>query len=304
MITLINILDNAVFEGLVYAWVSLSMVVSFRYLRFPDITMDSTFVLGAAVSSLLQIKFHTPLFLALPAGLLAGFLGGCFTGILNAYGGIDKILAGILSAFVLYSINLLLIDAGLSFGDQPTLLLPFERIDTDLLQALPYGFNLHLATICFFLVMVIITKVIIDKALRSEKGAILRGIGSNESFFHQLGIDSKPYKIVGIGLANMLVAMNGILVAMREGGVRTQRGTGMIIFALSAFIIGEKLIMSKNISITTKAVLGAIFYFLIVHICYALHIPPVLPKLVIGLIIIFVLLDRKQLGTYFWRNKS
>jgi len=310
----LNLVDNALLEGLAFAPVPLSCYLTFRLLDFPDVTVDGSFVLGGSVAALLIANGHCEPWLATLAAVPFGALAGACTGVLYVRLGINKLLAGILVAFALYSINLLAIGASLAFPQGSTVISPFYALDRYCLQFLPPGTLVHPSQILLFAVVFLAIKLAIDAYLTSEAGLFLRASPYCEEAIWHKGVNPQRYQILGVALANAIVALCGAFVAQKEGAANSFRGTGLIIVGIAAFIIGEQargLCRSlersvirdsragvstrmlyflvrplRQVSPTTGAAIGAFVYFFMVHLGYRLHLNPALPKLVMALLLI------------------
>jgi ABC-type uncharacterized transport system permease subunit len=219
-----------------------------------------------------------------------------------------------------------------AYGTVPTLLVPFESLDRDARQYLPDRLNLHVARILAFGTIAGFLKLFIDAGLRTEKGLVMTAIGLNERSVVHIGINPVYYKFFGLAAANALVALTGALVTMKEGSASATRGIGLIIFALTAYVVGERLIrpplsdaevvvsgagpccrllsrlarLRRRCELSTGAILGAIFYFFVLQLAYILGIRPELPKLLMGCYIIVVVGDRTWLRTLarVWRRRN
>lgn len=333
IVSILNLIDNSIYEGLSYSLICLSMVLSYRLLNFPDITMEGSFVTGAAVTAVLSIKAGIPILLASFLGVLAGAVAGLFTAFLHIILRIDKLLSGVLSSFCFYSLNLIIMGGFIAYGKLTTLLTPFENADKIIMASLPSILNLHITRIFFMGIITLFMKLLIDIGLRTEKGLIYSVVGENEKLAVQCGINPIGYKFFGLIFSNMLVSSAGILISMKEGSANATRGIGIIIFALTSYVIGEHLMGKRSnrrtykiishkwqrkttkkikrklnrVELTTAAIIGGIFYFLMIQLGYIVRIRPELPKLLMGLYIIIAISDRntiiKVLSDIF-RNKN
>ena len=214
---MVGILFISVELGLLYALVVLGVFLTFRILNFPDLTVDGSFVTGAAATAI-AIQTGVPGLVAILAGFLAGFLAGSLTAFLHIRLGIWKILAGILSLSMLYTINLRLMDG-------PNLSLLNQE---NIISLLKTPIN-HIYTIIFLLVIVLVAKFFVDWFLQTEFGLRLRATGDNESTAQSFAINTKITKFFGVGLSNGLVGVAGGLVAQYQGFADVNMGIGVII---------------------------------------------------------------------------
>lgn len=275
-------LFGAVESGIIYAIMALGVYLSFRVLDFPDLTVDGSFVTGAAVAAISIINGVPPIFATILAAF-AGFIAGCITGVLHTKGKINALLSGILMMIALYSINLRIMG-------QPTLTLLSEStvwtqlkdvwsstgIDSVLNGILSsVGLERVPGTWAIVIVMVIVTlviKLITDYYLKTEVGLALRATGDNQRMIRSLSANTDSLIIVGIGISNAFVALSGALIAQNDGFADAGMGIGMIIIGLASVIVGEALFGTKTIARATLAVVGgAIVYRVVVSL--ALRVP-------------------------------
>ncbi|MBU8877397.1 ABC transporter permease [Bacillus sp. FJAT-29790] len=255
--------------GAIYALMALGVYLSFRILDFPDLTVDGSFVTGASVAAVLIVGGANP-FLATIAAMLAGFAAGCVTGLLHTKGKINPLLSGILMMIALYSINLRIM------GKSNVPLLAEETVITKL-TAFWQGLGLDQVLsatgfvpktwgiLILMLILALVVKVMIDLFLKTDIGLALRATGNNETMIRSFSADTDLLKIIGLGLANGLVALSGALVAQYNGFSDVGMGIGMIVIGLASVIIGEAVFGAKTIVRATLAVVGgAILYRIIV----------------------------------------
>jgi putative tryptophan/tyrosine transport system permease protein len=263
-------------SGLIYALMALGVYLSFRVLDFPDLTVDGSFVTGAAVAATMIVNGSHPVTATL-AAILAGFLAGCMTGILHTKGKINALLSGILMMIALYSINLrimgksnvpllqeatvmtLISDAWTSTGVDHTLNSIVNGLFSS--QQLPKTWGILFAA----LIMVTVVKLFMDWLLKTEMGLALRAVGDNQNMIRSFSADTDALKIFGLGLSNAVVALSGALIAQYGGFADVGMGIGTIIIGLASVIIGEAIFGIKSIARTTAAVIGgAVIYRLVV----------------------------------------
>src|SRR5690625_4935788 len=262
-------------EGLIYAIIAIGVYLSFRILDFPDLTVDGSFVTGAAVASIAIISGVPPVVASLLA-LIAGFSAGVITGLLHTKGKINPLLAGILMMTALYSINLRVMGKpSLALLNESTL---FKQINT-IWEKLPFDawlnnflelfgvsrFPRTWAIIFIMLLIVLMIKVMIDYFLKTEVGLALRATGDNQRMIRSFSANTDTLIIIGIGLSNGLVGLAGGLFAQYSGNANVGMGVGLIITGLASGIIGEALFGTKTIYITTRAVMfGAFMYRMVI----------------------------------------
>lgn len=267
---------GSVEAGIIYAIMALGVYLSFRILDFPDLTVDGSFVTGAATAAMLITAGFSP-FAATLAALVAGFLAGMCTGLLHTKGKINPLLAGILMMIALYSINLRIMG-------KPNIALLFEEtVITKIKESAAGGWIDSLAAsilgaaglegtipaswsvLIVMAVLLFAIKFLIDIFLKTEVGLALRATGDNESMVHSFSADTGNMKVLGLGISNALVALSGGLVAQYNGSSDVGMGVGMIVIGLASVIIGEAVFGTKTIVRTTFAIIGgAIIYRIIV----------------------------------------
>lgn len=268
-------LFGAVESGVIYAIMALGVYLTFRVLDFPDLTVDGSFVTGAAVAAF-SIVNGVPPVLATILAALAGFLAGCVTGILHTKGKINALLSGIIMMIALYSINLRIMgQPTLSLLRESTIFKQLESfwaatgIDSALNGLLTtLGAEQVPGTWSIVFLMIVVTfviKLMTDYYLKTDVGLALRATGDNQKMIRSLSANTDSLIIVGVGISNALVAFSGALIAQHGGFADVGMGIGMIIIGLASVIIGEALFGTKTIAITTLAVIGgAIIYRIVV----------------------------------------
>ena len=237
--------------GLIYGLVALGVLISFRILRFPDLTVDGSFPLGAAVAATLIVAGWDP-FSATLVATLAGGLAGAVTGWLNVRLRIMDLLAGILMMIALYSINLRVMGRpNVPLITEPTVFSLFTG------EAMPD----HVLRPLLVLVVVAAVKFALDWYLATQAGLALRATGSNPRMARAQGVATGAMVLAGLALSNALCALGGALFAQSQGVSDISMGIGTIVIGLAAVIVGESLFSSRRLVImTAAAVLGAVLY--------------------------------------------
>lgn len=267
-------------QGLAYALVALGIVISFRILAFPDLTVDGSFPLGAAVVARLITEGVPPVY-SIFVAVLAGFLAGCCTGFLNTKLKINSLLAGILMMTVLYSVNLRIMGrSNIQLLTVNTFLTPLENLEI----------NRFVPIIAFFFVVSVGIKVLSDMFFHTQLGFAMRATGDNEQMIRSLGVNTDHMTILGLGISNAYVALSGALVSQDQGFSDVGMGIGMIVAGLASIIIGEAMVGKKTVKrMTLAAILGSIIYKLIISIGLRLGLAPTDLKLATGVMVIFAL---------------
>ncbi|MHA6250574.1 ABC transporter permease [Oceanobacillus sp. CAU 1775] len=299
---------GAVESGVIYAIMALGVYLTFRVLDFPDLTVDGSFVTGAAVAALSIINGVPPI-LATVLAALAGFIAGTITGLLHTKGKVNPLLAGILMMTALYSVNLRILG-------QPTLSMHMETTIFDQLNAVwvtgiddflnsilsMIGLERLPSTWGILIIMLIVTvviKLITDYFLKTEVGLAIRAIGDNKRMIRSLSANTDNLTTFGVGLSNALVALAGGLIAQHGGFADVGMGIGLIVIGLASVIIGEALFGTKTIARATLAVIGgAIIYRMIVTLALRVDFLDAGDmKLITAIIVIIALISPKILQT-------
>lgn len=267
-------------QGLAYGLVALGIVITFRILAFPDLTVDGSFPLGAAVVARLIMEGVTPIYGILMA-IIIGFLAGCCTGLLNTKLKINSLLAGILMMTILYSVNLRIMGrSNIQLLTVSTLLTPLENLDV----------NRFIPIIAFFFVVTLCIKFLTDMFLHTQLGFAMRATGDNEQMIRTLGVNTDNMTVLGLGISNAFVALSGSLVAQDQGFSDVGMGIGMIVAGLASIIIGEALFGKKTVQrMTLAAVLGSIIYKLIISVGLRMGLAPTDLKMATGVMVILAL---------------
>jgi putative ABC transport system permease protein len=248
---------GAVELGLVYAFVANGVYIAFRVLSFPDLTVDGSFPLGAAVAAVMITAGFDP-WLACGAAALAGGATGLVTAFLNVRFGILNLLASILTMIALFSINLRVMGRpNVALVNQPTILTPFYDL----------GLADHLVRPLVLLVLVAVAVVLLARFLVSDFGLAMRATGQNPRMALANGIDTGRQVYAGMALSNALVGLGGALFAQVAGFADVTAGVGTIIVGLAAVIVGETLLRGRAMLVVLAAcVAGSVLYRIAVQL--------------------------------------
>ncbi len=260
--------------GLILSLLSLGMLISFRMIRFTDITVDGSITLGASISALLIAEGYSP-WLAALVSTMGGALAGSITGILYTRFKIQEILSGILMMTALYSINLrvmgrsnipLLDVKTISTGMQGVL----ETITSGASRIDILGWQVPVGDLAVFItsgIIVVLIAIILCCFLFTHYGTALRAAGSNPQMVRAQGVNNNTMVVFSLALANGLVALSGSLLAQYQGFADVQMGIGMMVWGLASIIIGEALVGRTSIGLTIVGViLGTILFRLLIAI--------------------------------------
>ena len=265
--------------GIIYAIMALGVFISFRTLNMPDLTVDSSFTLGAAVSAVLC--FNGQPILALAVAFAAGCIAGSATALLTTKLKIQPLLSGILIMLALYSINLKVMGnkANIPLLNKPTLFSPFK--DT----AMENSIRLLLSTGILAVVLILLFYF-----LKTRFGLVLRATGDNDKMVRALGVDTDFTTLIGLALSNGLVALSGALIAQYQSFADVSMGIGMVVIGLASVIIGEVIFGTKSLLRRLVAViLGAVLYRFIIALALRLGMPPTDLKLISAIIVALAL---------------
>jgi len=288
-----NLVIGAFTIGLILSLLSLGMLISFRMIRFTDITVDGSLTTGASVTAVLIMAGWNP-WLASLIAFLAGMLAGAITGILHTRFKIQEILAGILMMTALYSINLRIMGrSNIPLLDSKVVSDAPERI---LLQAIDqkdtlsiFGWPVSSADIAVFLttlILVSLTAWLLQRFLLSHFGTALRASGNNPQMVRAQGINNNSMVVFSLALSNGLVALSGALLAQYQGFADVQMGIGMMVWGLASIIIGEALVGKSSIGISIAgAILGTILFRLLIAIALRWGLNPNDLKLVTAIFV-------------------
>mgnify|MGYP001021404801 FL=1 len=261
--------------GVIYALMALGVFISFRTLNMPDLTVDGSFVLGAAVSAVLCTAGHPIMGIVL--ALAAGALAGGVTALLHTWLKIQPILSGILTMLALYSVNLKVMSnrANIPLLNQKTIFSLPEWVPGSDYAALAVSSMVLLAVMLLLYLF-----------LKTKAGLVLRATGDNEQMVRALGVSTDLTKFIGLVLANALVALSGALIAQYQSFADVGMGIGMVIIGLASVIIGEAVFGTANLLRRLMAViLGAILYRLVIAFALELGMPPTDLKLISAVIV-------------------
>ena len=242
---------GAIEIGLIFALVALGVYISFRLLRFPDLTVDGSFPLGGAVCAVMIVAGFNP-WIATLGATLAGAAAGLVTGWLNVKLKIMDLLASILMMTALYSINLRVMNGpNVPLIAEPTL---FTQLQPDSMAD-------YVLRPLVLLVIVVLAKLLLDWFFATERGLAIRASGSNARMARAQGINTGAMVLLGMAISNALVGLAGALFVQTQGGADISMGIGTIVIGLAAVIVGESILPSRRIIWATLAVvLGAIVY--------------------------------------------
>jgi len=266
-----NALPGVLSLGLIWGVMAIGLYITYKILELSDLTVDGSFCTGGAVC-IVMMAMGQPTWLAMVCAFLAGMLTGAVTGFLHTACKIPAILAGILTQLALWTVNMIIM--GLEKGELVSTLTIPARNSKPLVSALFLSTALDGTKPIYLyppIVLVVITACIIGILywfFGTERGASLRATGANEHMARAQGINTNANKMIGLMLANGLVALSGSLFAQYNGNAEINMGRGAIVIGLAAIIIGDVLFgkLFKNFALKLLAVsFGAIVYYLVIQ---------------------------------------
>jgi len=246
---------GAIEIGLVFGLIALGVFVAFRILNFPDLTVDGSFPLGAAVAATLIVGGANP-WLATAIAILAGAAAGMVTAFLNVRFNILHLLASILTMIALFSVNIRIMGRpNTALINEQTILTPFLDWTGGM------GVPAFVAKPVFVAIVVLVAIGLLTRFLNSEFGLAMRATGANPRMARAQGIDTDRQVYVGMALSNGLNALGGALFAQTNGFADVTSGLGTIVVGLAAVILGETLFRSRVMLVVVVAcVVGSILY--------------------------------------------
>ncbi len=268
---MLSSLFGAIELGLLYALMALGVYITYRILDFPDLTVDGSFTTGGAIAAVMIAHGYNA-WIATLGGFLGGIAAGACTGLLHTKGKINGLLSGILMMIALYSINMRILgkpnvaimEEDTLFTINPWILIPL---------------------------VVIVVLLLMNWFLHTDLGLALRATGDNDRMIRSFGANTDTTKIIGVSLANGLVALSGALITQSSGFADSSMGIGMIVIGLASVIIGEAIFGARNvIHATIAVVLGSVVYRIVV--AFALRVEWLDAsdlKLITAIIVIFAL---------------
>ena len=278
-----NLFLSVLEQGLIYAILALGVYITFKILDFPDMSVDATFPLGAAVTALMIEKGFSPL-LALPVSVLCGALAGALTGVIHVKLHVRDLLSGIIMMTGLYSVNLHIA------GRANEQLFTFNTIfKNPAISALPRSTQVYVPVI-ILAVLTLAVKLLMDAYLATRSGFLLRATGDNPTLVASLAKDSGKVKILGLAIANGLVALSGSVMCQYQRYFDISMGTGTLVLAVASVIVGIQLLKGlKFLGATMCVVLGSILYKGCVALALGMGLSPFDLKLVTAALLLVII---------------
>ena len=277
--------------GLVFSIIAMGYYISYHILDFPDLTVDGSFPLGAAVTALLITRGMNP-YLTLVAAFLVGVIAGICTGLIHVKCKVRDLLSGIIMMTALWSINLRVAGtANVPLFSQKTI---FKNDVID--KVVPEALSKY-STLIMILIIAIFCKILLDLYMKTQSGYLLRAVGDNDKLVTSLAKDQGNVKILGLAIANGLVALAGCVFCQEERVFEISSGTGAMVIGLASVIIGTSIFKNLTFMKTTTAVLvGSVIYKACVAIALRSFEPQDMKLItaVLFLVILVLSMERKK----------
>ena len=280
-----EVILNALEQGLLFALVAMGVYITYKILDFPDLSVDGTFPLGASISAAMFVQGINP-WITILAATLGGACAGAVTGFLHVKLKISNLMSGILVMMGLYSINLRIMG----------------KSNIPLFNTNYIFKNSAINSIFIILAIVILIKVILDLFLKTKTGFLLVAVGDNEQVVSSLGVNKNIVKVLGLSISNALVALSGALTAQNQGFSDITMGTGIVVMGLAAVIIGTSIFGKLSIiKVTTLSIFGAIIYKLVVAVALWMKLNPNDLKILTAILVAIALASNS--GVFKIKNK-
>jgi putative ABC transport system permease protein len=264
--------------GIIFSLFVLGMIISFRLLGFADLTIEGSFTTGGAIFAITLNSGFNP-FISLILAILGGGIAGFFTAALHCFLGINKLISGIITLTMLYTVNLRIMGRSNLYLENTTLL---NIVDNPLFELL------------LLVIVCTVVFIIVKLFLSTNFGLYLRATGENESFVKNLKVKPLKFIIVGMVISNALIALSGSLFTQYVGYSDIGNGYGMLVSMLTAMIIGENILRPTTLNrLILTALLGAITFQFLYTLALEIGVKPVDLKIMIGFLLIAILIFTK-----------
>ncbi len=280
-------------QGMIYGILALGVYITYKILDFPDLTVDGSFPFGAAITARLISEFEVPAVLTLPVSFLAGALVGICTGLIHVKLKVRDLLCGIIMMTGLYTINLWIAGSAYVpiFNKQ-------NIFDNSVVNRIFPDFLGDYKVVIIIFLITMLVKYLLDWYMNTKSGFLLRAVGDNDTIVTSLGVDKGLVKIVGLSIANGLVALSGCIYAQQQRSFEISIGTGAVVIGLASVIIGTSLFRRVSfLRVTASVVIGSILYKACVALAMFAEIDATAIKLitaVLFLIILVISMDRSK----------
>ncbi|WP_342130282.1 ABC transporter permease [Hydrogenophaga sp. OTU3427] len=292
--TFVNLLPMGFMQGFIYALIAIAVMIPFRILSFADMTGEGTLAFGACVTAKCLIMGLEPVS-ALLVGAMAGFLGGSLTAYIHEKVKINSLLCGILVLSMLYSVDIRVM------GQPNTALFNFPNV----FAFLPGDDSSLTNRIVLLAAIDVVLVALIVWFLGTQHGMAMRAMGSSLAMAKAQGINVKVYILVGLGLANLIAALGGGLLAQNQGFADVNMGFGTLINGLASLLLGEAIIGNRTMRRQVIApVLGSVVYFQLISLVLAFGFQPSDLKMITALFVLVTLVILVQRKASKGANKG
>jgi putative ABC transport system permease protein len=307
-----TLLIGALTIGAILSLLALGVFVSFRVFDFPDITADGSITLGAAVTATLLVQGVDP-FVATLAGCGCGAMAGMATGLIHTRFGINKLLSGILMMTALYSVNLHIMGrSNVPLLSGVSLATMAEQIGKTVFGGSSsiylLGWEVQTRDVSILIgasAAAVVVGTLLYVFFRTNLGTAMQAAGENPQMIRALGVNVENMVVLGLMLANGLVALAGALLAQYQGFADVQMGIGMVVWGLASVIMGEALVGTRHIGfVITGAVMGSILFRLLVALALRGGLDPNDLKLVTALFVFLALVAPKLVARVTDRSRA
>ena len=290
----LNALPGAVAQGLIWGLMAIGVYISYKILDIADLTVDGSICTGACVCAVL-IGMGVPAWVSVLVALLAGAITGVVTGLLHTRLGIPSILAGILTQLMLYTVNLMILKGKSLLAIDPRVnkLLVMQSDNT--------------GSIISLVIIAAITIIALYKFFYTEIGLTLKSTGDNPDMSRAQGVDVNRNKVIGLAIANGIVAMAGALLAQYKGSANINDGRGAIVIGLAAIFIGLSISLKikPNFVVSLIGVIGGgIIYYIVYNVVILMGLKTDYLKMLSALIVALFLGIPYLKATYFTKHKD
>ena len=286
---MLDLIFNTLIQGLIYSLLAYGILITYKILDFPDLSVDGSFPLGAAVTAVMLTSGINP-WLTLPAAIAVGAFAGLVTGVIHVKCRVRDLLAGIITMTALFSINLQIAGSNLAVPRD------FNTIFTSGIMDKIFGIfsgidTLVIRKLFLTLVISVAAKILLDLYFKTKSGMLLRAVGDNGTLVTSLAKNSGTVKILGLVISNALVALCGCIVCHDQRAFSSTMGTGQMVFGLAAVIIGTTIFRRASfVRGTTAVVVGSIVYKLCIQLALLAGLPANLLKLITTVLFLIILI--------------
>ncbi|MFR1822588.1 MAG: ABC transporter permease [Clostridium saudiense] len=283
-----DVVINALEQGLLFALVAMGVYITYKILDFPDLSVDGTFPLGASISAALLINGVNP-WISILIATIGGAIAGSITGFLHVKLKISNLMSGILVMMGLYSVNLRIMG----------------KSNIPLFNTNYIFKSTAVNSIFIILAIVVVVKIILDLFLKTKAGFLLTAVGDNEQVVSSLGVNKNLVKVLGLAISNGLVALAGALTAQHQGFADVTMGTGIVVMGLAAVIIGVSILGKISfIKATTLSIFGAIIYKLVIAIALWMKLNPNDLKILTAVLVAVALAANNNVFKFKRKNRD